>query len=264
VIDLHNHILFEIDDGPETLIDSLEMARLLSRCGYRLIVATPHLVPGTNWIPPQTAIMRRVATLNQAVTAEGLDIKILPGLEISFDLQLLDLLKDNKVLTLGERSSSCLLIEPPFQKFPLGWEQVIYKILSNNFQILLAHPERCEQLVRNPQMIDQLIQAGVYIQVNWSSFLGAYGRLVKRAVRHLAEKNQIHCLATDAHAPRDCQALVLRDAAKKVQQLVGRRNLFRMARENPLRILQGKPPLPMSASKAADELRAEPLFHVRQ
>ena len=264
MIDLHNHILFEIDDGPKSLYESLKMVRLLSECGYRYIVATPHIVPGTTWIPTRAAIIKRIAKLNRAATAEGLDLKLLPGMEISFDLQLLDLLKDNKILTLGGRNSSCLLIEPPFQKFPLGWEKIIYKILSSNFQILLAHPERCDQLVRNPQMIDQLIHAGVYIQVNWSSFLGEYGRLVKKAVQHLAENDQIHCLATDAHSPRNCQLSVLKEASKKVQQLVGNRNLSRMALENPLRILQGKPPLPMSAAEASDGYQGEPLFDVRQ
>ena len=264
MIDLHNHILFELDDGPENLSDSIEMARLLSKCGYRYVVATPHMVPGTSWIPPKTSIMRRIASLNQAATADDLNLKILPGMEISFDLQLLDLLRDNKVLTLGGRNSTCLLIEPPFQNFPLGWEQIIFKILSKNFQILLAHPERCEQLVRRPEMIDQLIHAGVHIQVNWNSFLGEYGRSVKSAAHHLAEKNKIHCLATDAHTPRECQQRVIRDAAKIVQQLVGRKNLFRMAHENPLRILQGKLPLPMSASEAADASGANPLFQAIQ
>jgi protein-tyrosine phosphatase len=263
VIDLHNHILFEIDDGPKTLKGSLKMARLLSECGYRYIVATPHMVPGTSWIPSIMSIKNRIEALNHAATAEGQDLKILPGMEISFDLQLLDLLKDNKVLTLGGKLSTCLLIEPPFQNLPMGWEQIIFKILSSNFQILLAHPERCEQLMRNPQMIDQLIHAGIHIQVNWKSFLGEYGRFVQKAVQHLAEKDQIHCLATDAHAPRDCKISAIRSAARVVQQMVGRKKFFRMAQENPLRLLQGKSPLPMSASAAADEYRKEPLFHIQ-
>ena len=264
MIDLHNHILFGIDDGPETLSDSLEMARLLSRCGCRYIVATPHMVPGTTLIPAKTSIMKRIASLNQAATSERLNITILPGMEISFDPQLIDLLKDNKALMLGGRASCYLLIESPFQNFPLGWDQVIYKILSNNFQIILAHPERCEQIAKNPQMIDQLILAGVYIQVNWKSFLGEYGRYVKKAVWHLAKKGQIHCIATDAHTPRDCQQSVIKNAAKIVQKLVGRKNLFRVAHENPLRILQGKLPLPMSVSEETDEYGAEQLFQVRQ
>jgi len=253
VIDLHNHILFKIDDGPDTLSDSLEMASLLSRCGYRHIVATPHTVPGTTWVPSTDSIKDHIAKIDQAAKDGGLDLKILPGMEISFDPQLLDLLNDKKLFTLGGKFSSCLLIEAPFHRFPLGWEQLVFEIISKNYLILLAHPERCAQVVQNPQIIDNLINAGVYIQVNWGSFLGEYGRSAKRTARNLAEKGQIHCLATDAHNPRDCQFALLRDAADNVQQLIGPKNLVRIARENPLRILRGKPPLQMMKSESANE-----------
>ena len=163
-------------------------------------------------------------------------------MEISFDPQLLDLLNDKKLFTLGGKFSSCLLIEAPFHRFPLGREQLVFEIISKNFMILLAHPERCAQLVQTSQIIDHLINAGVYIQVNWSSFLGEYGQSAKRTAQCLAERGQIHCLATDAHNPRDCQFALFKDAADNVQQLVGSKNLMRIARENPLRILQGKPP----------------------
>jgi len=105
VIDLHNHILFKIDDSPDTLNDSLEMASLLSRCGYRYVVATPHTVPRTTWIPSTDSIKGQVAKINQAAKASGLHLKILPGMEISFDPQLLDLLNDKKLFTLGGKFS---------------------------------------------------------------------------------------------------------------------------------------------------------------
>jgi protein-tyrosine phosphatase len=253
VIDLHNHILFKIDDGPDTLSGCLEMASLLSKCGYRHVVATPHTVPGTTWVPSTDSIKDHIAKINRALKAWGLDLKILPGMEISFDPQLLDLLNDKKLFTLGGKISSCLLIEAPFHRFPLGWEKLVFEIISHNYIILLAHPERCAQVAQNTQFIDHLINAGVYIQVNWGSFLGEYGQMAKRTARRLAERGQIHSLATDAHNPQDCQFALLRDAADNVQQLIGSKNLVRIARENPLRILQGKLPLPMMKSEPANE-----------
>ena len=252
MIDLHNHILFGIDDGPDTLSDSLEMAHQLSKCGYRYVVGTPHTVPGTTLNPSTVSIKNRIAKINQVVKAEELDLKILPGMEISFDPQLLNLLNDKRLFALGGSISSCLLIEPPFHRLPLGWEQVVFEIISKNYTILLAHPERCAQLAENPKIVDYLINAGVYVQVNWSSFLGKYGRSAKRIARHLAESGQIHCLATDAHKPRDCGFALLKDAADQVRKLVGRKNLVRIALENPQRILEGKPPLQMMKSGSAN------------
>ena len=47
MIDLHNHILYGLDDGPETLEESLEMCRILDTgMGFRTIVATPHMLNG--------------------------------------------------------------------------------------------------------------------------------------------------------------------------------------------------------------------------
>jgi len=253
VIDLHNHILFGMDDGPDTLSDSLKMAHQLSKCGYRYVVATPHTVPGTAWTPSTVSIKDRIAKINEVVKDGGLDLKVLPGMEISFDPQLLNLLNDKRLFALGGSISPCLLIEPPFHRLPLGWEQLVFEIISKDYTILLAHPERCAQLAENPKIVDHLIDAGVYIQVNWSSFLGKYGRSAKRTARHLAESGQIHCLATDAHNPRDCRFELLRDAADQVRKLVGCKNFERIARENPLRILQGKLPLPMMKSGSANE-----------
>ena len=71
MIDLHNHILFKIDDGPDTLSDSIEMANLLSKCGNRHVAATPHTGQGTTWIPSTDSIKDQIAKINQTAKAGG-------------------------------------------------------------------------------------------------------------------------------------------------------------------------------------------------
>ena len=184
MIDLHCHILHDLDDGAETAAESMQMARIFVRSGYHIVAATPHMVPGTTWMPSIDRIKNQMADLNQAITNEGMKLEIVSGMEIALDPQIPDLLDDGRLLPLG--NSSCLLIEPSFQQLPPGWEQVIFAILAKGYSILLAHPERCVQLAANPSMIDQLIESGVYLQVNWGSFLGQYGRAVARTARLLA------------------------------------------------------------------------------
>ena len=239
MIDLHCHLLPSLDDGPETLAESMELARALSRQGYRKIVATPHMVPGTVWMPDVGEVHRKIAELKEALQDVAPALEVLPGMEIALDPLIPELLGQGRILSLG--ASSCLLIEPPFQQLPSGWEKVIFDLQAKGYSILLAHPERCEQFYVNPRIIEQVIRAGVYLQVNWGSFLGVYGKRAARTARHLAAKGWIHCLASDSHRlsgpiPRGLQTSMA-DLVKRI----GERNLHKLTWENPLRLLRGEP-----------------------
>jgi protein-tyrosine phosphatase len=116
--------------------------------------------------------------------------------------------------------------------------------------VLLAHPERCVQLSANPDLIDRLIGSGVYLQVNWGSFLGQYGRTVAHTARLMAGSGQIHCLATDSHRPRWHNPEGMQAATAKLRALIGQENLQRITTDNPLRVLNGEVLQPMTVSGA--------------
>ncbi len=248
VIDLHCHILHDLDDGAKTTVESMQMAQAFVRSGYRTVAATPHMVPGTTWMPSVDRIKRRVAALNQTLKEDGLELEITTGMEIAIDPQIPDLLDDNRLLPLG--NSTCLLIEPSFQQLPPGWEQVIFSILAKGYSVLLAHPERCVQLAANPDMIDRLIGSGVFLQVNWGSFLGHYGRVVARKAQLMAGNGQIHCLATDSHHPGWHNPARIQAATAKLRAMIGQENLQRITTDNPLRVLNGEGLEPMTVSGA--------------
>jgi protein-tyrosine phosphatase len=239
MIDLHCHILPGIDDGPRTLDESLELARIFERVGYSQVVATPHAVPGTTWMPEPEKIRIGLDQLNQAIAENGLNLKVLPGMEIALDPTIADLLDQDKVLPLA--GTSYVLIEPPFQQFPLGWEQAIFDVLSRGFAVLLAHPERCAQLTDKPQLCDKLIESGVYFQVNWDSFSGHYGHTTRKMSMSLASKGYIHCLGTDSHDTQNRNALQAQLAAETIEQLIGAHNFQIISRENPIRVLRNEP-----------------------
>ena len=241
-------MLHGLDDGPETAAESMQMARDFMQTGYSTVVATPHMVPGTTWMPPIDEIKTKVADLNRTINNEGLKLKIVSGMEIALDPQVPDLLDEDRLLPLG--SSSCLLIEPSFQQLPTGWEQVIFSILAKGYSILMAHPERCLQLAASPDLIERLIGSGVYLQVNLGSFLGQYGRAVARKARLMAENGQIHCLATDSHHPGWHDPARIQAAKAKLREMIGQENLQRITTDNPLRVLNGEVLQPMTVSGA--------------
>ena len=92
MIDLHCHILPGIDDGPKTLKESLGMARIFEQAGYSHVVATPHAVPGTTWMPGPEEIRDGLNDLNHAIAQNGIKLKVMPGMEIALDPNIADLL----------------------------------------------------------------------------------------------------------------------------------------------------------------------------
>ena len=99
-----------------------------------------------------------------------------------------------------------------------------------------------------PNLIDRLIGSGVYLQVNWGSFLGQYGRAVARKARLMAGKGQIHCLATDSHHPGWHNPADMQAATAKLRAMIGHENLQRITTDNPLRVLNGELLQPMTVS----------------
>jgi protein-tyrosine phosphatase len=238
LIDLHCHILPGIDDGPKTLQESLEMARIFEQAGYSHVVATPHAVPGTTWMPKPEEVRDHLTELNQAIVKNGIKLKVLPGMEIALDPNISDLLDQGQVQALA--GTSYVLIEPPFQRLPLGWDQAVFNVLSRGFSVLLAHPERCAQLSAKPQICDKLIESGVYFQVNWDSFLGHHGRTTQKMAIYLAGKAYIHCLATDSHDSKSRNAIQVQQTAETIEELMGHRNLQLISRDNPIRVLRNE------------------------
>jgi protein-tyrosine phosphatase len=238
MIDIHCHILPGIDDGAKALPESLEMARIFEQTGYSHVVATPHAVPGTTWMTEPEDIQIRLVELNRAIAKAGIQLKVLPGMEIALDPNIVGLLDHGKLQTLA--GTSYVLIEPPFQRLPLGWEHAIFDVLSRGYKILLAHPERCAQLATKPQLCDQLIESGAYFQVNWDSFSGHHGRTTQKMAIYLASKGFIHCLATDSHDAVHRNPSQAQTASNRIEELIGLRNLRLIANENPIQVLRNE------------------------
>lgn len=238
MIDLHSHILPGIDDGPGSMEESLELGSLYAQAGFSRVVTTPHWVGGSVWMPEPDAVLRRVAKLNAALAQKGIAVEVLAGMEIAMDGGLAGLLDQGRIM--GIAGTSYVLVEPPFQQMPLGWEQVFFEMMSRGWRVLLAHPERCSQFGTQPEMLSQMVESGVFLQVNYGSFLGNYGKAVAAAAWNLVDKGCVHCLATDSHD------LIYRHpgrahvAAEVLEEVVGRRAVEVMSRENPEFIIEGR------------------------
>lgn len=222
MIDIHCHLLPNVDDGPTSWEESLEMARLASQDGIRIAVTTPHWIQRTKWEPSPDEIKKKVEELNNKLKENEIPLTILPGMEVGISENLPKLVSSGEVLTLGE--SHYLLIEIPFVSLPLGIEEIIFNLKVMGIYPILAHPERNQELQKNPKRILDLVKAGAFVQVTAGSFCGYFGEQAKRCVIQFAKFGVLHAVASDAHSAKE-RMPILTTGLKVLEEFIGREQI---------------------------------------
>jgi protein-tyrosine phosphatase len=195
MIDLHTHVLPGIDDGPETIEGSLALARAAVASGTRVMVATPHV----NWHHHNDAatIARVASELNERLRIEGIELEIRTGGEIAMTRA--EQIEPGELERLRLGDGPWVLLEPPFTPVVTGLDGVVMTLQSAGHRVLLAHPERCPALHRDPQMVESLVKGGVLTSITAGSLVGRFGGEVRRFARALMEQGLVHNVASDAH-----------------------------------------------------------------
>jgi protein-tyrosine phosphatase len=195
VIDLHCHLLPGIDDGPETIEESIVLARAAAAAGTRLMVATPHVsrsYPNEPW-----RIERLVDELNVRLVQEGVALEVRAGAEVA--LTRASELDPSELLRFGLGGGPWLLVEPPFSPIARGLEVPLLDLQRRGQRIVLAHPERCPAFQRAPATLHALVQAGMLTSITAGSLVGRFGEQVRRFAMRLLEEGLVHDVASDAH-----------------------------------------------------------------
>jgi protein-tyrosine phosphatase len=252
MIDLHNHILYGLDDGPETLAESLAMCRLGYRDGIRVIVATPHTLNGV-YQNSRTAIVTRVRELNAALAKGGIlslnselrtpnsELKILPGADVHLGEETLRHLRQDRLMTLGD-GHRFILIELPSQGIPYLAEKVLFQIIVRGIIPVITHPERNPEIGRKPERYYEMIRMGCLGQVTAMSLTGGFGPGVRRFAEELLTHRLVHIIASDAHSLEE-RPPILTPSVRAASKLVGADEARRMVTEYPQAVLEGRMPV---------------------
>lgn len=202
--DMHSHLIPGIDDGSPDMATSLELIRGFAKLGYKKIVTTPHIL----WeIYPNTAsiITAGVGELRNAVSEAGIDIVLEAAAEYFIDEHFQELLK-NKVPLLPI-SESKVLVEFSMLTAPLDLQEVLFEMQLQDYQPIIAHPERYVYLSRKKEFFDELKNSGCYLQLNLLSLTGYYGSAVQDLAEYLLKKDYYDFAGTDLHHQRHLAAL---------------------------------------------------------
>jgi protein-tyrosine phosphatase len=196
-VDMHSHILPGIDDGAETVEQSLELVRSMKEMGYRKLIMTPHIMSDFYRNTPEI-IRERLQVLQEAVTAEGIDIELACAAEHYLDEALLQKLEDNEeLLTFGDKY---LLFETSFLNEPLNLREAIFRMQSLGYKPVLAHPERYTYFYGKFDDLVRLREQGVLLQPNLNSLTGYYSPGAKMIIEKLIDAGLVDFLGSDAHS----------------------------------------------------------------
>jgi protein-tyrosine phosphatase len=243
LIDLHAHILPDIDDGPRSLEDSLEMARLAVADGITTLVATPHLfrrkIVDMQALNHPDDIREAVSRFNQQLADAEINLTVLPGCEIPLFSDIIKFVDEGRVLTIndGQRYVS---LELPDSVIPPATEDIIFQLSSRGLTPIITHPERNPVLYDIPQKLQRFLSLGCLAQITARSLTRGFGWRVFRFTKKLVRNGWIHLMATDAHSVEHRPPLMGK-ALKKLSKLVGESQAQDMVATIPERIIQGQP-----------------------
>lgn len=238
MVDIHCHILPEVDDGAWDLETAMEMARMAVRSGTKRIIATPHFQGVPESLEQIPDILHQYQRLQRAIQREKLELELLPGAEILCVPQTLELARMGRLPTLG--NSRYVLTE---FYFDASWEfmdSTLSQLQELGYQSVVAHPERYGAIQHDPHRASSWFERGIVLQVNKGSVLGAFGRRAEETAVRLLYRGNVHVIASDAHSPerRTPDMTAVREWAR---EHLGREYAKILLEDNPGRITRGRP-----------------------
>ena len=234
MIDIHCHILPNVDDGPKSWDTSQEMCRMAAADGIEHIVATPHANERYKY--------DRQLLANELEYLKGM-VGPVPRLSLGCDFHLsYDNLRD--VMITPERytidGSHYLLVELSNYSIPAQIDECFTRMADIGVTPVITHPERNPILQDTRERVLQWVDQGCAVQVTASAVTGAWGQKVERVAEWLLERNAVHVLATDAHDIKH-RTPSLSAARDKIAKLYGREVAQALVDDNPRAIISDQP-----------------------
>ncbi|MBH0230813.1 tyrosine-protein phosphatase [Halobacillus yeomjeoni] len=249
MIDLHCHIIPGVDDGVQTMEESLALARLAVKEGIETVVAAPHHLHST-FRNPKSSIIKKVSELNKELKNEGIPLEVLPGQEVRLNGDILNAFKREEVLAINHTSGH-VYIEFPNHEVPTYTNRVFYDIQMEGYKPVITHPETNRTFRQNPDLLYQLVKNGAITQVTAASFVGKNGKAAKKFAFQLIESSLTHIVASNAHSKK--RGFYLADAYEKIEKKFGSSTVYQFM-ENAHVVLDGEMvytdrPSPMKSNK---------------
>ncbi len=196
MIDFHSHILPGVDDGFKSMDDSLEELKIASEEGITDIVLTPHYICDSSYSSSASDNKKIFNKLVKQKDKLGINVNLYLSNEIYINDNIEELVNKKLINPINKKY---LLIELPLNGYIQNSKRIIFKLISNGYKVILAHPERYPFLKENKDAIKDFLDMGVLLQGNFMSLFGRYGKHSKKLLKYYLKKNYISFLGSDFH-----------------------------------------------------------------
>jgi protein-tyrosine phosphatase len=194
--DMHSHLLPGIDDGVQTLEESIANIQLLAEMGIKKIITTPHVMSDFYKNTPDI-ISRSRDLVKQKLDSEGIVINFEAAAEYYLDETFHSKTKQKEqILTFGDKY---VLFEMSFVNESPFINETVYNLQMEGYKPILAHPERYAYFQSDFEKVEYYFDRGIYFQININSISGYYSKAARVLVEKLIDKQMVHFIGTDAH-----------------------------------------------------------------
>lgn len=237
MIDIHMHIIPGIDDGSQSMNESVAMVSMAYDSGVHHIVTTSHCYPGLYDNYASQELNEKWDELVHRIETERIPVHLYKGMEIMAYNQLPDDLINSKVWTINH--TNYFLVEFEFDEKPDYCNDILSKCSECGFRPVIAHPERYYCIQDDPGIVYKWFKLGYGIQINKGSLLSRFGRREKRTAESLLRHHLVHCTASDAHNT-DSRSPSMTKLKLYLEKNYGKEYSYMLLNENPRRILEGR------------------------
>lgn len=234
MFDIHSHIVFDVDDGPLTIYESLALIGESYRQGVRTIVSTSHRRKGM-FETPEDDIFNKFSQVKFEAEKMYDGLTILYGGELYFTRDILEKLEHNRVPRMNDTRFS--LIE---FSMTTPWKEIhsaLSQVLMLGVTPIVAHIERYDALSFEKDRVRELINMGCYTQINSAHVLKAklFGdrlKVFKKRVKYFLDEDLVHCVASDMHNLKK-RPPFMEEARKIIEETYGLKRATKLFETNP-------------------------------
>ena len=238
MVDIHCHILPEVDDGAWDMEAAVAMAKIARDSGVKKIITTPHFKGEPKSLEAVGFLMHQRRLLQSRLKREKIEVELLPGAEVLCVPQTMELAKTGRLPTLG--TGRYVLTEFYFDASAGFMDETLHGLRQMGYLPVVAHPERYGAVQRDPELAARWFHRGIVLQVNKGSVLGAFGRRAEDAAVRMLCRGNAHIIASDAHSP-EVRTTDLQPVRHWCMDHLGQAYTKILLEDNPGRIAAGKP-----------------------
>lgn len=195
-VDMHCHILPGVDDGPETMEESMATLKTAVRQGIDAMIVTPHFHPGRYAVTADVAL-EALERVKRRVAAEGLPIRLYPGQECYYYSGLLMQLDAGNALTMN--GTRFVLVEFDTETQYSRINAAVRELGGNGYRPIIAHYERYQCLYKRRDRLDELRNHGAMLQLNFDRLVEKGSLLHPNSWRKLLKDGYVDFLGSDTH-----------------------------------------------------------------